>query len=1726
MIKLFKRWIALCLSAILMSSLPLFSGFLVPRVLAAVPIVTTTNITVTSTGTGTGDTFKIGDMVTGQFDDTSNDSADQATSVTIDFSQFGGGILSASEIVPGNHIWQASYTIVAGAVDSLTADITVTAINPFGSPLAEDDEDHFVDNIAPPSSGSGVIAVVNNNAVDNSTVGIDDKVSFAVGTLDVSDGETWTVNLASPFNLTGESALATGNTSLPATENNLTGGKRFPVTGTDNVGNTTIITNGTNSRSVDTLRPFITSAATETTNSILVDFNETINSGSVSIGDFAISNPVRPVVTASRIANTRVRLQTTSAFLPSATPTITIVDDGGTGIYDANGNEVNIGSSIVASDGVKPQVGPDVEDLTFTEGKNDRGESLAVTFSEAIPTVGSTGDYTVIYDLDGDFSNTADQRNVAVNSVSNPDNNQIVDLAIADQSGELDYNGRFQVTVNTSNVQDAGGNGVDTYANVAQSDTVAIFDSYTPSLLIAGLDPSSGLYGVVSTITVYTTTDDGSSDQNLVTLSGVINGNPLSFTYDAGDNRYEASYVVAEGDSDATGLEALSIQLKDIAGNSSNIISTSGNSLSVDANTPPTPNVSDPVSAEIIDADSRAISGTAESDSVVTIYTDPNNDGDKSDGSVVGSGISGGAFAISVPLVQNADNNFLATSTDVAGNESTPSDVATITEDSIAPVVNVNFPDGGELFAAGDSVDITWTFATDAHLSAAPISIYYSDDNGGSYNLIASNEANDGTYSWTAPDINSGQVLIKITALDEAGNVGEDVSDAVFAIDNSLPTSQVDVFLQGQAYGPNTWDIAPTNGKISGTAADSPAGVASVSVTIVDPNGLYWNGAGWAGASASVAATGTTDWSYALDKSNLVANNGVYAIYSQATDFLGNVESTGTGSFVWDNQDPTASIINPNINTKWRQGNRNITWSASDSHFSTRPIGLEYEIDGGGWNPIVAATENDGSYTWSVPTGTNTNAAQVRLTATDSAGNATVTTSPLFTIDSTQPDVSVMAPASSLAKGSVTLSASADDPIPPTTPAGMNYVRFSYRLVGGSWTNLPQIYSAPYNYDWDTTSVADGSYEIRATAADLAGNSRTTMAPYTVITVDNTAPSVVLSDDHADSIVRDADTVNITATFTEADQIDEGTAPTITIGDAVTAVAMTKSSNLVWTYQWDVPAGHNHDEAVSISATDRVGNPNEATTGKTSYTVDNTAPVITIDPYSTTWTNQDITVTASTDEGTLNTTSHTFTTNGSFDFVATDAAGNVKTETVTINNIDKTAPTGSITSPASSALVRGSITIDANALDGIGSGVSKVAFYHNPPVPTYIGEDATAPYSITWDTTGVADGSHTIYVKVFDNAGNDSGFSINIPITVDNTAPVISVLGDNPFSLEVGSSYSDPGVTASDVHDGDLTSSILTGGSVNTGVLGPNTITYDVSDLAGNAATQAVRTVNVVDTEKPSKPVANPNGGDYASSQSVQLSSTDNYSSEANIEIYYTTNNTDPDNTATRYNSPITVVADTIIKAVAYDEAGNKSEILTAVYGIAPVITEETSSEVSATSVTITWTTDQPATSRVVYDTTSHPSTVGYVDSSNYGYAFSSVEDMDKVTSHSVTIIGLSAGTTYYFRTISTGSPETVSAENTFTTSSEPEQVTDNNVSESAVTGAKLTIKTVQAPITVAPAPSPKVSPTVSATSEPEVKGEETEQSKTTPWWYWLVLAILVVIAGTGGYYYSKKSKA
>lgn len=101
---------------------------------------------------------------------------------------------------------------------------------------------------------------------------------------------------------------------------------------------------------------------------------------------------------------------------------------------------------------------------------------------------------------------------------------------------------------------------------------------------------------------------------------------------------------------------------------------------------------------------------------------------------------------------------------------------------------------------------------------------------------------------------------------------------------------------------------------------------------------------------------------------------------------------------------------------------------------------------------------------------------------------------------------------------------------------------------------------------------------------------------------------------------------------------------------------------------------------------------------------------------------------------------------------------------------------------------------------------------------------------------------------------NDSSGNACIPVTAttnassvvfDKTKPVITLNGDAAVTMEAGQIFTDPGATATDNYDGDITAKIVKWGIVDTSKAGSYTVTYDVEDNTGNNAVQAVRTIIV-----------------------------------------------------------------------------------------------------------------------------------------------------------------------------------------------------------------------------------------------------------------------------------------
>ena len=112
------------------------------------------------------------------------------------------------------------------------------------------------------------------------------------------------------------------------------------------------------------------------------------------------------------------------------------------------------------------------------------------------------------------------------------------------------------------------------------------------------------------------------------------------------------------------------------------------------------------------------------------------------------------------------------------------------------------------------------------------------------------------------------------------------------------------------------------------------------------------------------------------------------------------------------------------------------------------------------------------------------------------------------------------------------------------------------------------------------------------------------------------------------------------------------------------------------------------------------------------------------------------------------------------------------------------------------------------------------------------------------DTSTV--GSYTVTYTATDLDNNTATATRTVNV-VDTTAPVVTVTGDNPATVELGTAYTDAGATATDLSG---TVQVVSSGQVDTSAVGTYTISYSSTDASGNTGTNS-RTVNVVDTTAP-----------------------------------------------------------------------------------------------------------------------------------------------------------------------------------------------------------------------------------------------------------------------------------
>ncbi|WP_454436246.1 Ig-like domain-containing protein [Thauera mechernichensis] len=804
---------------------------------------------------------------------------------------------------------------------------------------------------------------------------------------------------------------------------------------------------------------------------------------------------------------------------------------------------------------------------------------------------------------------------------------------------------------------------------------------------------------------------------------------------------------------------------------------------------------------------------------------------------------------------------------DAAGNAGSTSAAPTIAVDTVAPTVALSTDDAA--LNIGDTATITLTF------TEAPATLPAVTPSAGTLSALVQDAQNPLVYTATLTppaDTAAGSITFTVGAwADAAGNAGSTSAAPTIAVDTVAPT----VALSTDDAALNIGDTAT----ITLTFTEAPATLPAVTPSAGTLSVLVQD------AQNPLVYTATL-----TPPADTAAGSITFTVGAWA-DAAGNAGSTSAA--------PTIAVdtVAPTVALSTDDAALNIGDTATITlTFTEAPATLPAVTPSAGTlSALVQDAQNPLVYTATLTPPADTAAGNITFTVgawADAAGNAGSTSAaPTIAVDTVAPTVALSTDDAALNIGDTATITLTFTEAPATLPAVTPSAGTLSALVQDAQN--PLVYTATLTPPADT---AAGSITFTVGAwADAAGNAGSTSAAPT-IAVDTVAPTVALSTD--DAALNIGDTATITLTFTEA----PATLPAVTPSAGTLSVLVQDAQNpLVYTATLTPPAD---TAAGSITFTvgawaDAAGNAGSTSAAPT-IAVDTVAPTVALSTddaalnigdtatITLTFTEAPATLPAVTPSaGTLSAlvqdaqnplvytatlTPPADTAAGSITFTVgawADAAGNAgSTSAAPTIAVDTVAPTVALSTDDAALNIGDTATITLTFTE---APATLPAVTPSAGTLSALVQDAQNPLVYTATLTPPADtaaGSITFTVGAWaDAAGNAGSTSAAPTIAVDTVAPTVAIdaisggyvndaedesavtvsgttdaevgqvvtvtLGENTYQATVvAGAQGQPNTWTTDVPSADIKE--LTEGTI--------TVKADVSDAAGNAATQASQT--------------------------------------------------------------------------------------------------------------------------------------------------------------------------------------------------------------------------------------------------------------------------------------------
>ena len=378
------------------------------------------------------------------------------------------------------------------------------------------------------------------------------------------------------------------------------------------------------------------------------------------------------------------------------------------------------------------------------------------------------------------------------------------------------------------------------------------------------------------------------------------------------------------------------------------------------------------------------------------------------------------------------------------------------------PSISIIAPNGGEVYVAGTSQNISWTSS-----NITNVKLEYTINNGATWILIKDDTLNTGLFKWLIPNVNSSLCKVRISNAQN-NNIPSIISAATFNINQVAPVITVTSPIGGEVWDGGSAQVIKWNS----------SGIENVKIDYTTNNGVTW-----LPVTANTSSSGFYSWN-PIPKTP--STNCKVRVSDLSNNFSGQSPLTFTIA-----PEPSIKIVEPNGGEMYQAGSvKQIKWTS----VNVARIKIEYTVNGGAdWKVIVADTTSSGVFDWLVPN-ENTAQAKVRVSKAGSGIPFGISENNFSISNKIVKQLSIISP-----NGGENWSAGTSQQI-KWSGSGVTNVKIEYTTDNGlNWQVISANTASTGAYSWDPIpNVTSTQCLVRISDVNAGGPSTVSNATFSI----------------------------------------------------------------------------------------------------------------------------------------------------------------------------------------------------------------------------------------------------------------------------------------------------------------------------------------------------------------------------------------------------------------------------------------------------------------------------------------------------------------------------------------------------------------------------------------------------------------------------------------------------